>query len=114
MHSILNVSYFWIKMEALTLTIGQQYVNTTATATHYEFPFLSTTNTEAIKCTNAYMQSVMQYLEQLGINFTFSDNKAWFGPAIYATSLRACSWAGRAYPFINESLFLDWPIFNFK
>ena len=58
MRSILSVSYFRIKMEPLTLTTGQQYVMTTATTAHSEFPFLSTTNAEIPNYINVYMQSV--------------------------------------------------------
>ena len=55
-----------------------------------------------------------QYLDELDISFTFKENDAWFGPAIYATSLETCSWVGLSYPFFNETEFLNWPIFHFK
>ena len=65
-------------------------------------------------CSFSDIYIISQSLQELGINFTFVENDAWFGPSIYATSLMACSWGGPNYPFVDQTPFLDWPIFNFK
>ena len=51
------------------------------------------------------------YIQQAGINITFTGNTAWFGSAIYISSITACSWTGNTQPYFNRSYFPQWPIF---
>ena len=51
------------------------------------------------------------YIQQAGINITFTGNTAWFGSAIYISSITACSWTGNTQPYFDRSYFPKWPIF---
>ena len=51
------------------------------------------------------------YLLKTGINITFTDNTAWFGAAVYASSLIACAWFRSVY---NISFIPHWPILHVR
>ena len=52
------------------------------------------------------------FIFQTGINITFTGNIAWFGAAVYTTSLTTCSWvSSRSF---DESFFPQWPIFHVR
>ena len=55
------------------------------------------------------------FIFQTGINITFTGNIAWFGAAVFATSLISCSWvSNRDRQSFDESFFPQWPIFHVR
>ena len=52
------------------------------------------------------------FIFQTGINITFTGNIAWFGAAVYATSLTSCSCVSdKVIQSFDELSFPQWPIF---